>query len=74
MRGFLGVPRRLIHVPRFILESGAFLVGQRLRMRRLTRSLEVDATETQRALGWIAQISFETRVEDMVRTYRESLA
>jgi nucleoside-diphosphate-sugar epimerase len=74
MREFLGVPRRLVHVPRFLLESGAFLAGQRPRMRRLTRSLEVDATETQRVLGWIAQISFETGVEDMVRTYRESLA
>ena len=74
MRGFLGLPRRMVPVPPILLEAGAFLAGQRTRMRRLTRSLEVDASETQRVLGWIAQISFETGVEDMVRTYRESLA
>jgi nucleoside-diphosphate-sugar epimerase len=73
MRGFLGRPRRLFPVPAFLLESGAWAAGQGGRMRRLTRSLEVDVTETQRTLGWIAQISFETGVEDMVRTFRESL-
>jgi nucleoside-diphosphate-sugar epimerase len=74
MRGFLGRPRRLFPVPPFLLEGAAALVGQGARIRRLTRSLEVDASDTQEALGWIAQISFETGVEDMVRTYRESLA
>jgi len=42
-------------------------------MRRLTRSLEIDAAETRRILGWGPQIAFETSVEDMVRAYRESL-
>ena len=74
MRGFLGRPRRLVPVPAFLLEGAAAIAGQRARVRRLTRSLEVDTVETQDVLGWIAQISFETAVEDMVRTYRESLA
>jgi len=74
MRKLLGRPRRLVPVPPFLLEGAALVSGQRLKMRRLTRSLEVDAAETQRALGWIAQISFETGIEDLVRTYRESLA
>jgi nucleoside-diphosphate-sugar epimerase len=73
MRMFLGRPRRLAPVPRVLLEGLALASGQRMKMRRLTRSLEVDAAETQQALGWIAQISFETGMEDMVRTYRESL-
>jgi UDP-glucose 4-epimerase len=73
MRGFLGRPSRLVPVPAFLLESAALATGQYARVRRLTRSLEVDVSETQRTLGWIAQISFETGVEDMVRTYRESL-
>ncbi len=73
MRGFLGRPRRLVAVPVFLLEGAALASGQRARMRRLTRSLEVEASETQQALGWFAQISFETGIEDMVRTYRESL-
>ena len=74
MRGFLGRPRRLLPVPRFFVEAAAAVGGQHSRVRRLTRSLEVDASETQQVLGWIAQISFETGVEDIVRTYRESLA
>ena len=73
MRGFLGRPRRLVPVPRLLIEGAALLSGQGARIRHLTRSLEVDVSETQQALGWIAQISFETGVEDMVRTYRESL-
>lgn len=74
MRGFLGRPPRLLSVAPFVLESAAALAGQGARMRRLTRSLEIDPAGTQQALGWIAQIGFETGVEDMVRTYRESLA
>ena len=73
IRGFLGRPPRLFHVPAAVLEGLASLGAQRAKMRRLTRSLEVDASETQRSLGWIPQIAFETSVEDMVRTYRESL-
>ena len=74
MRGFLGRPRRLVPIPPVVLEAAAALTGQSARVRRLTRSLEVDASEAQQVLGWIAQISFETGVEDMVRTYRESLS
>jgi UDP-glucose 4-epimerase len=73
MRKLLGRPARLIPVAPFLLEGAAFVSGQRAKMRRLTRSLEVDVAETQKALGWIAQISFETGIEDVVRTYRESL-
>jgi len=73
MRKLLGRPRRLVPVPPFLLEGAALVSGQHSKVRRLTRSLEVDAAETQQALGWIAQISFETGIEDMVRTYRESL-
>jgi nucleoside-diphosphate-sugar epimerase len=73
MRALLGRPRRLVAFPPLLLEGAALLSRQRAKMRRLTRSLEVDAAETQETLGWIAQISFETGIEDVVRTYRESL-
>jgi nucleoside-diphosphate-sugar epimerase len=73
IRGFLGRAPRLFHVPAAVLEGLATLGAQGARMRRLTRSLEIDASETQRLLGWIPQIAFETSVEDMVRAYRESL-
>jgi nucleoside-diphosphate-sugar epimerase len=73
LRGFLGRAPRLFHVPAALLEGLAGVVAQRATMRRLTRSLEVDASETQRVLGWVPQIPFETSVEDMARAYRESL-
>jgi UDP-N-acetyl-alpha-D-quinovosamine dehydrogenase len=73
IRRFLDRPPRLFHVPAAVLQGLATLGAQGTRMRRLTRSLEIDASETQRLLGWIPQIAFETSVEDMVRAYRESL-
>jgi nucleoside-diphosphate-sugar epimerase len=72
MRRHLGKPRHMFRAPRAALEAAAALTGQRQRMRRLTRSLEVDASQTREALGWFPQIGFETGVEDMVRSYRES--
>jgi UDP-glucose 4-epimerase len=74
MRKFLDRPRRLVAIPPALLEHAAALAGQGARMRRLTRSLEVDASETTKALGWSAQIGLETAVEDMVRTFRESVS
>ena len=74
MRRCLNRPDRLAGVPPSTLEALAALTGQRERMRRLTRSLEVDASQTTQALGWSAQIGFETAVEDMVRTYVEASA
>ncbi len=73
MRQYLGRPRRLVAVPRTLLEKVALVAGQGRLMRRLTRSLEVDGSEAREVLGWTAQIGFETGVEDMVRSYRESL-
>jgi UDP-glucose 4-epimerase len=73
LRGFLGRPPRLFSMPGAVLEGVATLAAQGARIRRLTRSLEVDASEAQQVLGWTPQIGFETSVEDMVRAYRESL-
>jgi nucleoside-diphosphate-sugar epimerase len=39
-------------------------------MRRLTRSLEVNASDAARELGWTAQIGFASALEDMVGSYR----
>jgi UDP-glucose 4-epimerase len=74
MRDCLGKPRRLLPMPVALLEGGAWIAGQGARMRRLTRSLEIDVAETRLHAGWTAQISFDTAVEDMARSYRESLA
>ena len=72
MRTHLGRPARLVRMPRAALEAAAAFAGQGERMRRLTRPLEVDATQTAAALGWNAQIGFDAAVEDMVGAYREA--
>ena len=74
MRGALSRARRLIGVPAGVLEAGAAITGQRSRMQRLTRSLEVDAGDAARELGWTAQIGFANALEDMVRAYRQTAA
>jgi nucleoside-diphosphate-sugar epimerase len=72
MRERLGRPPRLLRVPVGLLEAMASLVGQGERMRRLTRSLEIDAAETGAELGWTPQIGLATALDDMVRAYREA--
>ena len=72
MRAALGRSARLVGVPAGMLEAVAGIAGQHERMRRLTRSLEVDASDAARELGWTAQIAFANAVEDMVRSYRQS--
>jgi nucleoside-diphosphate-sugar epimerase len=74
IRSHLGRPARLVRVPPRLLEAAAALAGQSERIRRLTRSLELDAADTTSRLGWSAQIGFETAVEDMVRAYRDAPA
>ena len=71
MRACLGRQRRMVGIAPRAIEVVAALVGQGARARRLTRSLEADAAETTRVLGWSAQVPFNTAVVDMVRAYRE---
>jgi nucleoside-diphosphate-sugar epimerase len=59
----------LVSIPPILLEALASAVGQRARMLRLTRSLEVDVSDVERELHWTAQVSFETAVDDVVAAY-----
>lgn len=72
IRSNLGRPARLSRVPPGMLEAAAALAGQSTRIRRLTRSLEIDASETAARLGWSAQIGFGAAVEDVVRAYQDT--
>jgi UDP-glucose 4-epimerase len=74
MREKLERPRRLFPVAAPLLEMAATLGGQRERMRRLTRSLEVDPSRAERELDWIAQIPLEAAIEDLVNAYRAEAA
>jgi nucleoside-diphosphate-sugar epimerase len=70
MRTNLQRPRRMYAVMPGVLETAAALAGQGARARRLTRSLEIDPSRAQRDLGWRAEVSIETAVEDMATAYR----
>jgi len=72
IRSNLGRPARLLRVRPQTIEAAAALAGQLDRVRRLTRSLEIDTAETTQRLGWAAQIGFDAAVEDTVRAYREA--
>jgi nucleoside-diphosphate-sugar epimerase len=74
MRERLERPTRLVRVPPSLLEAAAALAGQGAKMRRLTRSLEVDPTRAERELQWSAQISVESALDDMVNAYRAESA
>jgi nucleoside-diphosphate-sugar epimerase len=74
IRAGLSRPPRLFAVPRATLEMAATALGQGERVRRLTRSLEVDSSDAAAELGWTAQIGFETALDDMVGAYRQAAA
>ena len=71
LRAALGRPTRLFALPARGLEIAAAAAGQGERMRRLTRSLEADASGTQRALGWAASIGLEGAAAQLARAWRE---
>jgi len=74
LRDVLARPRRLWRMRASLLESLAAPLGLGSMARRLTRSLEVDASAARRSLGWEAIIGFDAAVEDLVRGYKDSTA
>jgi UDP-glucose 4-epimerase len=70
MREALGRPRRLVAFAPSALEIAGSLSGRGDAIRRLTRSLEVDASAAQRELGWRAQASLAQAVDEMTRHHR----
>lgn len=69
LRRELGRRERLFAIAPRALERLAALAGQGERVRRLTRSLEVDASAAQHELGWIAQVSFEQAAREMAQAF-----
>lgn len=67
LRDALGRPRRTFAVPPFLLEAAATVAGRGREMRRLTRSLELDATSATRELGWRARRSVREALADLAR-------
>jgi len=73
LRRALQRPQRLFAMNRRVLESMAALVGQSHRMHRLTRSLEIDASETARELSWQPLVGIEKGIERMALAYRQAV-
>jgi nucleoside-diphosphate-sugar epimerase len=67
MRNALGRPPRMFGMPVPLLEAGASLLGQGEKMRRLTRSLEVDSAALQHELGWHPRIGLEAGIAALLR-------
>jgi nucleoside-diphosphate-sugar epimerase len=72
LRRPLGRAERLFGVPVRLLEVAAQTLGQGERMRRLTRSMEVDASLARETLGWKAAVGLEDAAAEMARHWRES--
>jgi UDP-glucose 4-epimerase len=70
LRRHLGRPRRLIAAAPALLEGAAALAGQRARVRRLTRSLELDVSDTEARVGWRAAAGLEESAEELARSWR----
>jgi nucleoside-diphosphate-sugar epimerase len=71
LRAAFDRPSRLFPVPARALEALGALGNASESVRRLTRSLEVDVTATQRELGWKNAMPMEEGIHRMARAFRE---
>ena len=74
LRRALGRRPRIFAMPVGALEAGAALVAHGEAMRRLTRNLEIDVTETMHSLEWRPQVGIEAGLERMAAAYRAGAA
>ena len=70
LRRSLGRAERLFAVPGGLLESVGGVLGQGERIRRLTRSMEVDASLARDVLGWKAAVGIADAAAEMARHWR----
>ena len=70
LRRHLGRPARLHAAPPRLLEAAAAVTGQRGRMRRLTRSLELDVSATTAHVGWSASVGVEECARELASSWR----
>jgi nucleoside-diphosphate-sugar epimerase len=69
LRRALGRPRRLFAMPPVAIEALGTAVGQRARVLRMTRALEVDPSAAERDLEWSARRGLEVAAADLVEGY-----
>jgi nucleoside-diphosphate-sugar epimerase len=66
-------PAGLLRINKAVLESLAAIGGRGAQMRRLTRSLELDVSDTLRDLAWRPSTSIEASLARMAVAYREGM-
>jgi len=62
----MGVPVRLVPMPRWLLLQGARMIGRRGEAERLLGSLQVDIRHTRKMLGWEPPISVDEGIRRAV--------
>jgi UDP-glucose 4-epimerase len=72
VRAALARPARLFGMPASALEAAASLAGQGDRMRRLTRSLEVDCRDAMETLEWAPRRPMDEALHEMARSAKEA--
>lgn len=70
LRQALGRPARLFPMSPAKIEALGAVLGQRARVLRLTRALEVDPSAAEHDLGWSAQRGLDVAAADLVAGYR----
>ncbi|MFT0867460.1 UDP-glucose 4-epimerase family protein [Pseudomonas sp. CAM1A] len=68
----LGKSARLLPVPATLIDWVAASLGKRSLSQRLCGSLQVDISETQRTLGWVPPVDFQTALKAAAKHYLEN--
>lgn len=67
----LGHPARLFYVPLEILKIGAFLMRKKSIYQRLTGSLQLDITKTQKLLDWTPPVTLDEGFRRVARGFNQ---
>ena len=68
----LGRPLRLISVPVWLIEAGAYLIGKEVLAQKLCGSLQVDISKARNVLGWMPPVSFDEAMQKTANYFLES--
>ena len=70
---YLGKPARLFSVPRWVLDTGAMIFGQKEILQRLCSSLQIDIAKTCQLLNWSPPVSVDQALERTVEYFLKNI-